>query len=181
MKHMIFLICFIALFLSTAQAQHKDFISKQHRISASIPDGWDQIQGIRDNTVLKLARSGKAGQKARIAVVLDNIPNGRIEPGFDIWNMSDDDIRKAIESGAMRGETVTMIDVGRASIDGIHVVWNKNRRSIPDSTLWEFVYEGIRGSQYLTIRLTSVGNKDWFDLNQSIFAEFIKSLRLNMR
>jgi hypothetical protein len=87
MKRLIGLVCCVALFLSTTLAQKKPFISKPHNISASIPNGWDQIQGVRDNRVLKLARSGRAGQTARIAVVLDDIPKGRLAPDFDIWDM----------------------------------------------------------------------------------------------
>ncbi len=179
MKLLASLVCCIALLLSTVQAQQKGFTNKQHSISASLPSGWDEVQGIRDNTVLKLARTSKAGQKARITVVLDNIPEGRIAPDFDIWSMSNDELRKAAQDSSMLGETVTVFDTGRGSIDGVHVVWSKTSRPITDgSELWEFVYEGVRGSQYLTIRLTSVGNKAWFISNQTIFAEFIRSLRL---
>jgi hypothetical protein len=181
MKRLIVLVCCVALFLSTTPAQKRPFISKPHSISASIPNGWDQIQGVRDNTVLKLARSGRVGQTARIAVVLDDIPKGRLAPDFDIWDMSNDDIRKATEGSSLRGETILVVDTGRAAIDGIHVVWNKNRRKIPNGSgaeMWEFAYEGIRDSKYLTIRLTSVGNQNWFASNQAIFSDFIRTLRL---
>lgn len=183
MKHLVFLICCVALFLSTAQAQRKEFVSRQHSISASIPNGWDQIQGVRGNTVLKLARSGRAGRTARIAVVLDDIPEGHFPSGFDIWSMSNDDIRKATEGGSLLGETIVVLDTGRASLDGVNVVWNKNRRKFPDgsgSEMWQFLYEGIRGSKYLTIRLTSVGDEIWFASNQAVFADFMRSLRLKV-
>jgi hypothetical protein len=130
---------------------------------------------------LKLARSGRAGQTARIAVVLDDIPTGRLAPDFDIWDMSNDDIRKATEVSSLRGETILVVDTGRAAIDGIHVVWNKNRRKIPNGSgaeMWEFAYEGIRDSKYLTIRLTSVGNQNWFASNQAVFSDFIRTLHL---
>lgn len=179
MKTVSFLVLCVALFLPTVYAQQRQFTSSKHDISASIPQGWDQVQGIGKNTVLKLARSGKAGQKARIAIMLQDIPRDRDVSGFDIWSLSNDDIRKAAEGTSILGEPVTLIDWGRASVDNVHVVWNKSRRTIPDGSQgWEFVYEGFRGSQSLTIRLTSIGNEPWYNENQVIFAEFIRSLRL---
>jgi hypothetical protein len=147
-------------------------------VSASLPSGWDQVQGIRGSTVLKLARSGPAGQKARITLVLDNLPPERVAEGFDIWDMTDEQIRKAAGKSFM-GEKVIILNVGRASIDSVHVAWNSNRRQITeDEEMWEFTYEGLRGSQYMTLRLTAVGNKDWFESNQAIFADFVRGLRL---
>lgn len=178
MKRLILLICCVAVSISTVHGQRKDFSTTPHRISAIIPNGWDEVEGIRDNTVLKLARAGKSSQTARISLVLDDIPNGRMDANYDIWTMSNDDIRKAIERGARRGESVTVIDMGRSSIDGVHVVWNKNRRQIPEAELWEFVYEGVLGSHYLTIRLISYGDKNWYASNQSFFSDFVRSLRL---
>jgi hypothetical protein len=170
------------LFLSVVQAQQIGFISKEHNLSTSIPEGWDQVQGVLGTTVLKLARTDRNGQKARIVISLEKIPQGRVPSDFDIWDMSDMDIRKAAESTSLTGEKVTVLDVGRASIDGIHAVWNKSRRPAPDNLeLLEFVYEGIYDSQHITIRLTSVGDRDWFSTNQSIFAEFIRGVRLNVR
>lgn len=182
MKRISSLVCCLVLFLSVAQAQQNRFVSTEHNLSAAIPAGWDQVQGALGTTVLKLARTNRIGQKARIVIALENVPRGRVPSDFDIWNMSNEDIRKAAESTSLLGEKVTVIDVGRASIDGVHVVWNKARRPAPDNLeLWEFVYEGIYNSHHLTIRLTSVGNKDWFATNQSVFADFIRNLRLNAR
>lgn len=177
MKANLLFVCCTACLAAIAQATPIQFTSSEHRISATIPDGWDQVQGVRSDTALKIARVASAGQKARIAVILDAIPAGRVASGYDIWSMSDEDIRKAAGSTSMAGEPVTVLNCGRAAIDGVHVVWSKTRRKAPDgSELWEFTYEGIRGSQYVTIRLTSVGDEGWFTPNQAIFADFIRGL-----
>ncbi|HWW74108.1 MAG TPA: hypothetical protein VNZ44_01860, partial [Pyrinomonadaceae bacterium] len=176
-KSRLFLVCAILAFLSPARAQQRTFTSKENNVSAQLPGGWDQVQGVRDKTLLKLARSGPSGQKARITLVLDDIPAGRIAAGFDMWDMTDEQIRQAAGKSFM-GEKVSVLNVGRASIDGVHVAWNSNRRQVAGGTeMWEFVYEGIRGSQYMTVRLTAVGDKDWFESNQAIFADFVRSLR----
>lgn len=172
------LVCAILAFLPTAQAQQRTFTSREYKVSAQVPGGWDQVQGVRDKTLLKLARSGPAGRKARITFVLDDIPAGRVAAGFDMWDMTDEQLREAAGKSFM-GETVSVMNVGRASIDGVHVVWNSKRRRVSDDTeMWELVYEGIRGSQYMTVRLTSVGDKDWFESNQAVFADFVRELRL---
>jgi hypothetical protein len=179
MKSIILFVCCLVLFLSVAQGQQKRFVSREHGLSVSIPEEWDQVQGVLGTTVLKLARAGGAGQKARIVISLEAIPQGRVARDFDIWDMSNEEIRKAAEGTSLLGEKVTVIDAGRASIDGVHVIWNKARRPMPDKLeLWEFVYEGIHKSRHITIRLTSIGNQAWFSTNQAIFADFIRSLSL---
>lgn len=155
------------------------FSSPQHQVFATVPDGWDQVQGVTQQTALKIARLGSSSQKARIALMIHDVPAGRFAPGYDIWTMSDDEIRKAAGS-SFAGESVTVLNAGRGAVDGLHMVWSKARRTAPDgSMVWEFTYEGIRGTQYLTIRLTSVGDQDWFTVNQAVFAEFIRTLRLS--
>jgi hypothetical protein len=60
------------------------FRNTEHGIIATLPTGWDQVQGVRSATILKLARSGPRNEKARIVFVSDEIPHGRIPFGFDI-------------------------------------------------------------------------------------------------
>lgn len=154
------------------------FSSSQHRLSATLPDGWEQVQGLTQQSVLKLARLGSGSQKARIALMLHDVPSGTYALDYDIWSMSDADMRTAIETNATSG--ITVLHVGRGAVDGLHMMWSKSRVEVPDgSTLWDFTYEGIRGSQYLTIRLTSVGDEVWFTANQALFAEFIRTLKLS--
>lgn len=175
---LLLLVYVLLTFALTAQAQRRSFTSKENNVSAPIPAGWEQVQGVRDTTLLKLARSGPAGQKARITIVLADLPPGRVADGYDMWEMTDEQLREASGKSFM-GEKVEVLNVGRASIDAVHFVWHSSHRRIAEQgELWEFVYEGIRGSQYLTIRLTVTGNRFWYESNQAIFADFIRGLRL---
>jgi hypothetical protein len=177
-RGLLHLFCATLALLSTTQAQQRSFTNKENNVSVPLPRGWDQVQGIQDSTLLKLVRSGTGGQKARITLILNDIPPGRVADGFDIWEMTNEQLRKA-GGKSFLGEKVDVLDVGRASIDGVHVVWHSSYRQIMEQgELWEFVYEGIRGSQYLTIRLTVTGNKGWYESNQAIFADIIMGLRL---
>lgn len=181
MKLAIFIIWCAAISLFAAQSPHKANINERYHVSAFIPDGWEQVQGVRDDTVLKLSRSGAAEQKAVMTISFEDIPEGREAAGYDIWNVSNDDLHEAAENSSFLGEPVAVVDVGKGSIDGIHVVWSITRRRIPDSELWEFAYEGIRGSRYLKVRLSSFGDKAWFDSNRVTFEAFVSTLSLTAK
>jgi len=45
------------------------FSSPEFGIRASIPEGWDQVQGVSDSTVLKFARRGEGESLARTALL----------------------------------------------------------------------------------------------------------------
>lgn len=167
------------LIVPTSAAEKTHFTSKYHQVSAQIPYGWDQVQGVRGNTVLKLARTGPREQRARVAIVFDSIPEGRIARGFDIWNMTDEEIRKA-ESKPFYGEPVTLLNYGRGGIDGFHFVWSKTKVLMPSKImLWRFTYSGIRDQTAITIRLTTYGDEEWFNANQAVFADFVRKLKLS--
>ena len=174
-----FILSVFACSVRVYSEERNRFVSEEANISAELLSGWDLVQGVQDNTVLKLARAGQGDQKARISVRLDDIAAGQIPAGYDMWSSSDDMIRQAARGGAVMGERITVLDVGRAAVDGVHVIWHKTRRSTPDGrAVWAFVYEGINGSQYFTSRLTSVGDEQWFSENQLAYAGFIRDLKL---
>jgi len=178
----VFILSVFAPSIGVYSEERDRFVSDDANVSADIPSGWDVVQGIQDNTVLKLARAGQGVQKARITVRLDDVAPGQIPDEYDIWSTSDDMIRQAARSGAVMGEEITVLDVGRAAVDGVHVIWHKTKRSTPDGrAVWAFVYEGINGSQYFTSRLTSVGDEQWFSENQQVYAELIRNLILKAR
>jgi hypothetical protein len=93
--------------------------------------------------------------------------------------MSDDEIRAEAKGNSLLGEEVRVLNFGRGLIDGHHFVWSKTFRIAPDKNpVYEFVYEGVVGSKYYTIRLTAVGDVRWFEENQVIFAEFVRSIQI---
>jgi hypothetical protein len=178
--HIIAVGVFLSLSAPWIHAQ-APFVSKSHGISATVPKGWDQIEGVRGSTVLKLARVSSEGAKARIAIVADPIPASHPLAGsLDIWDVSDDDIKAASEGTSILGEKITVLDIGRSAIDGYHFVWSKAARPAPDGTLvYEFVYEGPVAGRYFTIRLTAMGSEDWLAANQPDFASLVRSLRFS--
>jgi len=158
------------------------FVSKSHGVAVTVPKGWDQIEGVLGSTVLKLARVSAEGAKARIAIGVEPIPAGHPLAGsFDIWEMSDDDIKSSSEGNSLVGEKVTVLAVGRSAIDGYHFVWTKASRPVPlDGTLaYEFVYEGVVAGRHFTIRLTAMGSENWLADNQPDFASLVRSLRFS--
>jgi hypothetical protein len=181
MKRITLLLIYIAFSFAVVHAQGTRLADEPHAMSATVPSGWEQVRGDRHETVFKLTRSDGAGRRAIIVVALDNVEEGCSALGYDIWNMSDDELRKEAEGASMLGEPVNVIDVGRADIGGVHVIFHITRRTVPDSELWEFVYKGVRGSEYITIRLTSFGEQGWFKANQRAFADFVRSLRFDAR
>lgn len=175
----------ILLLMAAAQvceASGVRFSSAEHGIYATIPDGWDQVQGLTEQTVLKIGRFWDDYQRARISVMLHQIRPGAVAPNYDIWTQTDEEIRQATAGGSMAGEVPTVLDIGRGLVDDLHMVWTKTRRTTPgDSTLWEFTYSGFRGSgtQFITIRLSVTGDEAWYGENQAVFAEFIRSMAIS--
>lgn len=181
MRPVLLLIISLSLCPLTLRAQSKTLADRDHGISALIPEKWTEVQAERDETILKLSRSDGAARRAVMTLSIDNIPEDHVAPARDIWAVSDSGLRKKAAGGTFLGEPVTVIDVGRAKVDSIHFVWNKTRRQIPGSELWEFVYEGVVGSLYITVRLSSFGDHDWFTVNQSMFESFVQSLRFKAK
>ena len=175
--------CLIAFVVTVALAEPTQFTSAKHRFSALIPEGRWIIEETFGNTALELSRSNILDEYARISLVVDSIPKGKIPIGFDIWTLKNEDILKKLQkSSTIFGEKVENIGYGREIIDGIHVIWriahgwSIEHGMYPRMVTHEHVFEGVRNKQYITIRLISVGDSDWFIENQVEFSRFIHSI-----
>jgi hypothetical protein len=164
----------LLLSVCSMSAEPARFSNARHVVSAVIPAGWKHVPETRKETALKLGKDSSSGDSARIAIMtyaMESAP-----AGFDIWNMSNQDIQRA---GAEDGKTV--LKYGRATIDGIHMVWSLGRKKVlQDTSLWQWTYEGLRGSDGITIQLTVGGDEKWFAENEAVFAGFIKALKLSV-
>src|SRR4051812_31203327 len=164
-----------------AQGEPTKFVSAEHKIAATIPDGWKQLATTQNDTALKISRSGVGDTTARISVMTYPVSAGVFPPKFDVWIMTDNDIQKTGESGSVDGEAVKVLKFGRAEIDHHHMIWTLNRRTLQENTtMWQLAYEGIRGTDGITVQLTVTGDEEWYAANESVFALFIKVLRLSV-
>jgi hypothetical protein len=165
-----------------ARGEPTKFVNAEHNITATIPDGWKEVGGDKkEDTALKISRSGDGDNTARITVMTYPVAAGVFPPKFDVWIMKDDDIQKTGEAGSVEGESVTVLKSGRGEIDHHHMIWTLNRRKLLEgTTMWQLAYEGIRGADGITVQLTVAGDEEWFKANESVFALFIKVLRLSV-
>jgi hypothetical protein len=173
------LVFFLAI---DAQGEPVKFVNAEHQITATIPDGWKEVGGDKkDDVALKISRSGDGNNTARITVMTYPVSAGVFPPKFDVWIMTDNDIEKTGESGSIEGETVKVLKFGRGEIDHHHMIWTLNQRKLLEgTTMWQLAYEGIRGTDGITVQLTVAGDEEWFKANESVFAIFIKVLRLSV-
>jgi hypothetical protein len=157
------------------------FVNAEHQITATIPDGWTEVARNKDDTALKISRSGEGNNTARITVMTYPVPAGVYPPNFDVWKITDNDIQITGEAGSVEGEAVKVLKFGRAEIDHHHMIWTLNRRKLLEGiTMWQLAYEGLRGTDGITVQLTVAGDEAWFTANESVFAIFIKVLKLSL-
>ena len=163
------------------QAEPAPFQNAQHRVSGIIPNGWKELPTSNPETALKISREGAGNDTARITITTYPVPPGTYPAAFDVWKMTDKQIRESGESGSDAGEKVTVLKFGRGEIDHQHVVWTLNHRTLQDNTvLWQLAYEGLRGTDGFTVQLTVTGDETWYTTNADSFAVFIRVLRLAM-
>jgi hypothetical protein len=162
------------------RAEPVRFTSAEHHVSGIIPDGWKEIGGTNRETALKIARQGAGESVARITVTTYDARES-VTPGYDVWAMTDKEIEASGGSGAVNGEAIQVLKFGRGEIDHLHMVWTLNRRTLPDgATMWQLAYEGVRGTEGVTVQLTVTGDEPWYVANESVFSIFIKVLRLSV-
>jgi hypothetical protein len=157
------------------------FVNAEHQVTAIIPDGWKEAPAAKNEVALKISRSGEGNNTARITVMTYPVSAGVFPPHFDVWKISDHDIQITGEAGSIDGEIVKVLKFGRGEIDHHHMIWTLNRRTLQEgTTMWQLAYEGIRGTDGITVQLTVAGDEAWFTANESVFAIFIKVLRLSL-
>lgn len=152
----------------------------EHGLRASLPSGWQRIEALSGNTVLKLARTDTPGKEARIVIVAL-----LAKETLDLSTIPRDDHIRALEGGSMLGEKVSVINVGRTKVGGLDALWSKTYRNLPSrSSTYEYTYEFFREykgvPKAFTIRLTSYGDEHWFQANSVVFDGFIQSVRFNL-
>ena len=174
-------VALLALLLPLAvQAEPVRFTKAEHRVSGIIPDGWKEVGGGGRDTALKIARQGAGESVARISVMTYDAREN-VAPGYDVWALTDKEIEASGASGAVNGEAIKVLKFGRGEIDHLHMVWTLNRRALPDgTTVWQLAYEGVRGTEGITVQLTVTGDEAWYAANESVFSIFIKVLRLSV-
>jgi hypothetical protein len=162
------------------RAEPVKFAIAEHRVAGTIPDGWAQIPGAGGETALKIARQGAGSDIARITVMTYDA-SGSVPPGYDVWKMTDKEIEASGATGSVAGEAVKVLKFGRGEIDRHHMVWTLNRRTLAEgTTMWQLAYEGIRGTDGITVQLTVTGDDEWYNANESVFAIFMKVLKLSV-
>ena len=162
------------------QAEPARFKSAEHHVSGIIPDGWKEVGNNNRETALKIARQGAGESVARITVMTYDAREN-VTPGYDVWALTDKEIEASGASGAVNGEAIKVLKFGRSEIDHLHMVWTLNRRTLPDgATMWQLAYEGVRGTEGITVQLTVAGDEPWYAANESVFSIFIKVLRLSV-
>ena len=174
-------VALLALLLAPAvQAEPTRFTNAEHRVSGIIPDGWKEVGGYDRETALKISRQGAGENVARITVMTYDAREN-VAPGYDVWTLTDKEIEASGGTGAINGEAIKVLKFGRGEIDHLHMVWTLNRRTLPDgATMWQLAYEGVRGTEGITVQLTVTGDEAWFTANEAVFAIFIKVLRLSV-
>jgi hypothetical protein len=81
----------------------------------------------------------------------------------------------------VEGEAVKVLKFGRAEIDRHHMIWTLSQRTLKEgTTMWQMAYEGVRGSDGITVQLTVAGDEARYTANEALFAIFIKVLRLSV-
>lgn len=156
------------------------FRNAAHRIAGTIPDGWKEVPGTAGETALKITREDAGKQVARITVMSYDT-RGSVSAAYDVWTMTDREIQASGESGSVNGEAVKVLKFGRGEIDRHHMVWTLNRRTLADgTTMWQLAYEGIRGSEGVTVQLTVAGDEEWYAANEAVFLIFIRVLKLSV-
>jgi hypothetical protein len=156
------------------------FTNTEHHVSGIIPDGWKEVGGGNRETALKISKQGAGESVARITVMTYDAREN-VAPGYDVWTLSDKEIEASGASGAVNAEVIKVLKFGRGEIDHLHMVWTLNRRTLPDGvTMWQLAYEGVRGTDGVTVQLTVAGDEAWYAANESVFSIFIKVLRLSV-
>ncbi len=169
----------ILLAARVASAQFHDI--PEHGFRVNLPLGWQRIEALSGNTILELARTDTPGKEARIVIV-----TFLADEGVDLSRICRDDHIRALESGSILGEKVSVLNVGRTQVTGIHALWGKTHRNLPSrGSTYEYTYEFFREYRGVrkgfTIRLTSYGDQNWFQSNSVAFDAFIQSIRFNQR
>jgi hypothetical protein len=160
-------------------AEPSRFTNSEHRVSGIIPDGWKEVGGNDHDTALVISRQGAGESVARISVMTYDAREN-VVAGYDPWSLTDKEIEASGASGAVNGEAIKVLKFGRGEIDHFHMVWTLNRRTLPDgSTLWQLAYEGVRGTDGITVQLTVTGDEAWYAANESVFTIFMKVLKLS--
>lgn len=155
----------------------------EHGLRVELPSGWERIEALSGNTILKLTPSGARAKEARIMIATFVIPGNAV----DVFaRMSRDDQIAGVEKGSLLGEKVRAIDVGRWQIDDVDAFWSKSHRDLPvRGSTYEYTYEFVRKYRSVpkafTIRLTSYGDERWFETNCATFEEFVQSIRFDER
>jgi hypothetical protein len=153
----------------------------EHGLRVELPSGWQRIEALSGNTILKLARTETPRKEARIVIV-----TFLTEDTVDVSEVSRDDHIRALEGGSLLGEEVSVIDVGRTQIDSVGALWGKTHRNLPSrGSSYEYTYELFREYKGIpkgfTIRLTSYGDERWFQRNSLAFDRFMQSIQFNVR
>jgi len=165
----------------SAQGEPIRFTSAEHQIATIIPDGWKEVSGINKETALKISKDGAGNQTARISVMTYPVPAGTFPAGYDVWTMTDSDIEASGASGSVDGEAVKVLKFGRAEIDHHHMVWTLSHRTLLEgTTMWQLAYEGMRGSDGVTVQLTVAGDEDWYLANEKVFSVFLRVLKFSV-
>lgn len=169
----------ILLLAQTVNAQTHDI--PEHGLRVDLPRGWERMESLSGNTILKIARADSLGKQARIVIV-----TFLIEEPVDLSTISRDDHIRALEGGSIFGEQVSVLDVGRTTVGGIDALWGKTHRNLPSrGSTYEYTYEFFREYKGIpkgfTIRLTSYGDQSWFQSNSVTFDRFIRSIAFNQR
>jgi hypothetical protein len=152
----------------------------EHGLRVELPRGWQRMEALSGNTILKMKPVDSPGKDSRIVIVAV-----LLQESLDFSTVSRDEHIRSLKSPIL-DESVSVLEVGRTQVGGIDALWGKTHRTLPGrGSTYDFTYEFVREYKAIpkgfTIRLTSYGDQEWFQSNCVVFDRFIQSIVFNER